>query len=97
MKPKNLALLVLSFVLAIPYVIPFYWMVLASFRDAAMSQQPILYPFIQTLSNYVYVIKTSGFLTWYANSLLISVVTTTLSVFISALSGYAFSRISFAL
>jgi multiple sugar transport system permease protein len=97
LKPKNLALLVLSFVLAIPYVIPFYWMVLASFRDAAMSQQPILYPFIQTLSNYVYVIKTSGFLTWYANSLLISVVTTTLSVFISALSGYAFSRISFAL
>jgi|BEDMetMinimDraft_2_1075160.scaffolds.fasta_scaffold04445_3 multiple sugar transport system permease protein len=94
-KLSTLAILMLGALIALPYLIPFYWMVLASFRDAATAQEPLLAPVVQTVENYVVVLNTQGFLRWYFNSLVISILTTLISVTISAISGYAFARLDF--
>lgn len=95
MKLKDIIIVILGIIVALPYIIPFYWMILASFRNAADAQEPILIPLVQTLNNYYIVWTTGDFPRWYLNSLIVSLVTTFLSVAISALAGYAFARLHF--
>ncbi len=100
MSARRAALLVLTvaiqLILAFIYVIPFYWMVIKSFRFTIFANfPPNLLPTLQTLGNYVYVWHFSAFPSWYLNSTLIALSVTAASVFIGSLSGYAFARLRF--
>ncbi len=88
-------------VLAIIYFIPFYWMILKSFRLSIFAGFPVdLNPFSRTsisnfISNFNYVWGFGNFPIWYLNSIFVSAVVVVSSVFIGALAGYAFARLDF--
>jgi len=82
--------------IAIIYFIPFYWMILKSFRESIFPHfPPNLLPLVDTISNYIYVWRFGAFPLWYLNSVIIAITTTAGSVFIGALAGYAFARLEF--
>jgi multiple sugar transport system permease protein len=86
-------------VLATLFIAPIAWAVLASFRPASQSGQPPLPPWPTTglsFDNYAALEAFgSGILHYTSNSLLVSVGTVLLTVTISLLAGYGFSRFRF--
>lgn len=89
------AALVVASVIA---VFPVFWVLVTSFKpdSRAISPTPELVDHF-TASNYSDVLSGSvgPFLTWFANSITVSVSTTLIAVFLSATTGYAVSRFKF--
>ena len=77
---------------------PFYWMLIVSFKPTNDLFDMKFSPFwIQqfTLENYLYLFQNTDFLTWLKNTLIVSVVSTTLSLICSIFIGYALARLRF--
>ncbi len=87
----------------LPFVIyslfPFYWMLITSLKKNSELYSLASIPFwIQkgiTLEHYVYLFEKSSFLTWFGNTLLVSILSTLISVSISILAAYALARLRF--
>jgi ABC-type glycerol-3-phosphate transport system permease component len=89
-------------VVTVVFVLPFAWMILSSFKanadifkDASPVTWKTFFPAHPTLANYI-----SVFVNWdlgrnLANSLFVSVCQVVLSLIISSLAAYAFSRLRF--
>jgi multiple sugar transport system permease protein len=95
---------ILAYVLLIGFALiqflPFVWALSASFKSPAEIQRSLSFPpnWIPqnpTLQNYIDIFNIVPFGLWYFNSLLVAVITTLLTLFFSATSGYAFARIPF--
>ena len=88
-------------VLALTFVAPLAWAFLSSLKPAAEARQPPLPPWPTsgvTVENYVALDGYgAGFWTHAGNSLVVSVGTVVLTVIISVLAGYGFSRFRFPL
>lgn len=88
----------------IPYVFfalfPFYFMVLTSLkRDTELYDLEAIPFIIQTgaiTDHYAFLFQESEFLTWMLNSLIISVMATSISLVLSILAGYSLARLRFA-
>lgn len=78
-------------------VFPVLWVFSASIDPRNSLQTQSLIPPNANFDNYRFLLNSDiqPFLTWYWNSIKISVITTILSVMITALSAYAFSRFRF--
>ena len=78
-------------------VAPLVWVLSTSFKpnQEAMSFPPKFLPDHPTLENYFFVLTDSKLVLSLINSLIVSVGSTTLSVTVSALGGYAFARYDF--
>jgi len=77
---------------------PFYWMMIVSFKPTTDLFNLKFNPFwIQhfTLENYLYLFENTEFSSWVKNTLIISVVATTLSLVCSIFIGYALARFRF--
>ena len=76
---------------------PLVWVLSTSFKpnQEAMSFPPKFLPDHPTLENYFFVLTDSKLVLSLINSLIVSVGSTTLSVTVSALGGYAFARYDF--
>ncbi|RPJ44152.1 MAG: carbohydrate ABC transporter permease [Chloroflexi bacterium] len=84
-------------VLAIPFVVPFWWMITASFKkpiDLFNFPPPIIPPYWE-VSNFTEAFTFQPFGRHYLNSIYISLIVTIGVLFITSLSGYAFARIKF--
>jgi multiple sugar transport system permease protein len=87
----------------VPFVLfalfPFYYMVITSFKNDAELYNLKAVPFlIQSgviTDHYRYLFGKTEFLTWMTNSLIISVVATSVSLVISILAGYSLARLRF--
>ena len=87
----------------VPYVFfalfPFYFMIITSLKNDAELYNLKSVPFlIQTgviTDHYRYLFFKTEFLTWMKNSLIISVVATSISLVISILAGYSLARLRF--
>jgi multiple sugar transport system permease protein len=87
----------------IPYVLfalfPFYYMIITSLKNDAELYNLNAVPFlIQTgviTDHYRYLLFKTEFLTWMKNSLIISVVATSVSLVIAILAGYSLARLRF--
>ena len=77
--------------------IPLYWMVVGSFQAQAdmYSANPSLLPAHLTVENYVNLFGTAKILTWFANSVIVSVGSIALGLFICTLTGYLFTVYEF--
>lgn len=79
-------------------LLPLVWMLLTSFKSAPEIQHipPTLLPRnICNLSNYQEVLNRQPFLRFIINSLLVSLVSCTVSIFLSSMAGYGFAKFSF--
>ena len=78
---------------------PFYYMVITSLKNDAELYNLKAVPFlIQTgviTDHYRYLLAKTEFLTWIKNSLIISVLATSISLVISILAGYSLARLRF--
>lgn len=75
-------------------IFPFYWMVTSALKpqDEIRARNPSLIVHHPTLDNFVNVLFDQHFLLYIKNSLIVSLAACALSLVISVLSGYVFSR-----
>ncbi|MBW3083835.1 hypothetical protein KEM60_00013 [Austwickia sp. TVS 96-490-7B] len=75
-------------------VFPIAWITLASFKPAAQisSLNPLVSP---SLDNYIRLLSTTEFLTWFWNSVSLAIFTMIIGITMSATAGYALSRFNF--
>jgi len=78
-------------------VVPIYWVFATSFKPSTevMSFPPTLLPHTLSLENYVAVFTQTHLGRGVVNSLIVSLVTTALALFIAALAAYSFTRFRF--
>ncbi len=88
------AVLIISSILMI---IPFYWSVGTSLKleQYVFSSPPQWIPSPITLANYIHVLTRIPFLRYFANSVVVSLVTTLGHVFFDTLAAYAFAKLTF--
>jgi len=100
-KLRATLLQIIMVMLAVIYFIPFYWMLLKSFRSSIFAGFPVdLNPLSRTsftnfIANFRSVWGFGNFPMWYFNSTFVAVVVVASSVFIGGLAGYAFARLNF--
>jgi ABC-type glycerol-3-phosphate transport system permease component len=90
---RHLVLAAITFVL----VAPFYYVVLASFKDshAIFSYPPSLFPWPPYWDNYQHLLADTNFLRWMANTLFVATTVTLLKVFLDSMAGYALAKVDF--
>ncbi|MBA7519617.1 Trehalose transport system permease protein SugB [subsurface metagenome] len=84
--------------LLIIFAFPLYWMIVTSLQPVggfAGDRTPYLIPKIVTLESYKYIINNIDFIKEYLNSLIVSISTTFIVVFLSVMAAYGFSRFTF--
>ena len=79
---------------AVMAVLPFYWLVTTSIKPAnqVATNPPILFPTSITLQNYVDVFKSEDIARFALNSVVISISSTALTVFIGSLAAYSLAK-----
>ena len=76
---------------------PFVWMLISSLKTwlEVAIVPPTWWPKNPTLENYIYALSTAPFLTYFKNSVIVTVVCTALTMFNAILCAFAFSRLKF--
>ena len=94
---KKVSIFLLLFALTLIFIFPIYWIVTMSlkYKQDILVTVPQYIPKRLTLKNYAEVLMNSRYMTFLQNSILISVVTTTICVIIAAMAGFALTRFSF--
>lgn len=93
---SKVSLYIFLLVLAIPFVVPFWWMLTSSFKkpiDIFVFPPPLLPQ--GDFSNFIEAFNFQPFSLHYINSIYIALLVTLGVLFISSLSGYSFARIRF--
>lgn len=95
-RKKALIYLTLT-ILAAGVVLPFVWMVLASFKTSneVFSIPMKLLPATWHFENYIDIWKKIPLLTFFKNSVKLTVITTLIQVFVSCFAAYGFAKVKF--
>ena len=99
-RQRRLSQLALNLAVALGgvfFLVPFLWMVSASFKTTQeiFSYPPTLIPSAFSLANYQRLFSNWPFPSWYGNSLTVAIVTTVMVLFFSSLAGFAFAKYRF--
>jgi multiple sugar transport system permease protein len=91
----NTILYVLLGIVLVFELMPFYFVFVTAFKSTLQIQQVqnMFWPQPWTMEHFRYMIFEKPFLTWYKNTVIVSVVSTTISVLAAALGGYALARL----
>jgi len=86
-------------VTALSMLIPFIWMVFTSFKPQTeiFKMPPVIFTTSYTLEHYARALTRGNFNIYFYNSMIVSVVTTLLNLFVTSLAGYAFARLKWRL
>jgi len=78
-------------------IVPFIYMISTSFKAQAfvLAIPPQFIPVPATIDNYTHALTTQNFALYFANSLIVTVLSTALSVLLSAMMAFAFARFDF--
>lgn len=99
-KQKSLYTLLYAILIiyALATLYPFLWALAASFKplQEIVSGDLSLLPKEFTLGNYQYIFgRSSLFSQWFVNSIIVSVIGTTINLFLNTMAGYALARLRF--
>jgi len=100
LKPVSLLIHLVMLILAVSWLYPFIWMVIASFKDTAQIYTTGLFDGRFSLDNYVFLFDNSAradkpFLRTLFNSMFIAITITASVTLTSTLVGYAVAKIQF--
>ena len=85
-------------IICLIWLIPFLMLIILSFRgEQAGISADYLFPKQWSFNNYIKLFTETKFLTWYGNTMLVSVVVTVLQTIIVLMTSYALSRLRFKL
>ena len=89
--------LLLSIVLVLIVVFPFYWISISSFKTTPelISGQPTFYPHTFTVEHYQNLFRVSDYQQFLANSVIVALLSTLLATFLAFIAGYAIYRCDF--
>ena len=77
----------------IVFLFPIYWMVSTSFKPPNdILTRPPKWTFQPTLSNYVYAFEEANFALFLKNTLIVSVISSTIVIVLASLAAYSFAR-----
>jgi arabinogalactan oligomer/maltooligosaccharide transport system permease protein len=93
-KPASIALHATLIAASVVAIFPILWVALTSLKPGDHWAHPSDFSGL-SFSNYTKVLSDTDFLTWFRNSLIVSLGTMVVAVFISATCGYAISRMRF--
>jgi multiple sugar transport system permease protein len=84
-------------VLAILVLFPFYWMTVTSFKSETQMRSLVsmFWPSPFASENYEHLLRKTDFITWYRNSIWVSVSSTLLAIGIGTVGAYALARLKF--
>lgn len=90
----NIISYILLAVFAFICVFPFYWMIVSALKPDSEIRAaiPSLIPATVTLDNFSKVLFKAGFINYIKNSFIVSVIACVISMVISIMAGYTFSR-----
>lgn len=94
---KSLTSYIILIIGAVIMLVPFVWMVLTSFKTYAETVKvPIQWlPAVWSWDNYREVLMRLDFIRYYGNTIIVTILTTVLMLFIGSLSAFAFARMNF--
>ena len=95
---RNHMLLLLYFIpVGLLFIYPFLWMMSATFKpaDEVFSMPPTLVVKNFTLFNYGMAFTNTKVVTWFINSLYVTVIRVVLSIFFCSLAGFSFAKYEF--
>lgn len=95
---QKICIHILLFVWAIIVLFPFYWMILTSFKSYGSYNSeyvPKLYLTSPTLDNYISAFTEVNLAGYFSNTVIFTVITTLLMLFVTILAAYAFARLKF--
>jgi multiple sugar transport system permease protein len=76
-------------------IVPFVWMISTSLKPETEATRTNFFPVEPTLDNYETVITDTDLPRWYANSLIVAVMSTVSVAFFDSLAGYVFAKFQF--
>jgi multiple sugar transport system permease protein len=90
---ENLLLIIGSVIM----VFPFYWMILSSLKSPAEvnTTPPTWIPTTFNFRNFVYAFQTAPFARYFLNSIIVTAAVVILTMFVTILAAFAFSRLKF--
>lgn len=96
-RPSRVLLIVALCVIAVPFVLPTWWMIVSAFKPISQifAFPPTLWPTDPTVQPFIDAFTYQPFALQYWNSLYIATLVTVLTMVSSSLAGYAFARIRF--
>ena len=86
-------------VLVVFCLFPFVWMVITSLKPNAELYDPTAFPLAihhPSLEHYIGLLKETNFLLWTANTMLVAVISTAISLVLGAMLAYPLARLRFA-
>lgn len=95
--PKLWMKIIIAFLIACIFIFPIIWMLFVSVKPNGYSTTNPLDWFLPpyTISNYIDIVFDSLILRWLYNSLIVAVITTILTLIITALAAFAISQMKF--
>ncbi len=96
-KYKNIILYILTVIFVLWAVTPFLWTISTSFKTMQniYSNSATLIPSPVTIENYSIIFENLDFFRFMLNSALVTSITIVITIFLSLIAAYAFSRFSF--
>jgi len=97
MKVKKTIRYLLLSIGALTMLFPFFWMIVSSLKTAAEvnTTPPTVFPANPTFDNYIYAFSKAPFARYFVNSVVVTAVCVTLTLFTTILAAFAFSRLKF--
>lgn len=92
---KTIATYAILLVIALLVLVPIVWIVGSSFNSSSSLMSATAIPKNPTIAHYVELFKETKFVYWYMNTLKIALINMVLSVFLTMMSSYVFSRFRF--
>ncbi len=84
-----------TIILALVWLIPIIWIILASFSTQAGYKSETFFPTEYTFDNYINLFKETAYLKWVGNTMIIAALNTVLTTLFTVLTAYALSRFRF--
>jgi multiple sugar transport system permease protein len=86
-------------IFALTMLIPFIWMLFTSFKpqQEIFQMPPVIWTTNYTIDHFIRALTRGNFMVYFKNSLVVSIGVSVLTVFVTALAGYAFARLQWRL
>ena len=92
---KLILIFLLLVIVAVTMLLPFAWTVITSLKTAEEAMDAFSFIMSWNFQNYIDIFGKYNFGRYYANTIIVTIASLSISIVISLMSGYAFSRLDF--
>lgn len=95
-RAASIAIIVAMSVLGLIFIMPYVWMILSSFKDKVeIIKSKAFFPSKWIWDNYITVFTKAPIVSWFFNSVFVTVIGTVAMLFTSSIAGFVFAKYEF--